>query len=467
MRRFILLLSFLFIFPSIVHSQPEILWSKRFGGIGTDNTVSIIETENGEFVLVNGGNLLKLDSEGNLSWSVGLQGTGKSVIQSNNGGFTVVGNMRGNSGKINMMIEKFDSAGNLLWQTIRDDRDDEIGYDLQQNSDGRYFSIGYYHRYHSFSSSVLAMQFSDTGRILSRKLYSGGYVDWGESISQTSDGGYIVTGILGRDRNMFLMKLDSQGDSLWLKTYGNGTNSGMDAIENSSNEFLAVGSAYSSETSSTDLLIVKTDSEGDTLWTKLFGGEERETGYGVIESPVGGYIVVGDTGVGPHHEGGGDLWLMKIDEDGELLWSKTMGGSGNDGGRSIFNTQDGGFIVSGFLSDSDSTSPDAWVLRFSPEPSIGIDDSYLKIPLSYVLLQNHPNPFNPVTNISYALPISSEVSLIIYNILGDEVARLVDGFQQAGEYKITWNASNVSSGIYFYRLRSSNFTETKKMVLLK
>ena len=79
----------------------------------------------------------------------------------------------------------------------------------------------------------------------------------------------------------------------------------------------------------------------------------------------------------------------------------------------------------------------------------------------------HPNPFNPVTKISYALPISSEVSLIIYNIVGEKFIRIVDSFQSAGEYQSEWNASNVSFGIYFYRLNSGVFTETKKMVLLK
>ena len=89
------------------------------------------------------------------------------------------------------------------------------------------------------------------------------------------------------------------------------------------------------------------------------------------------------------------------------------------------------------------------------------------IPNEIFLSQNHPNPFNPVTTISYSLPVSGEVTLIIYNLLGEEVARLVDGFQQAGEYRLSWNASNVSSGIYFYRLSAGNYTETKKMVLLK
>ena len=98
---------------------------------------------------------------------------------------------------------------------------------------------------------------------------------------------------------------------------------------------------------------------------------------------------------------------------------------------------------------------------------VSVEDDIVTFPNKYFLMQNHPNPFNPVTNISYSLPVSGEMTLIIYNILGEEIARLVDGFQQAGEYNITWNASNFASGIYFYRLGAGNFTETKKMVLLK
>ena len=109
-----------------------------------------------------------------------------------------------------------------------------------------------------------------------------------------------------------------------------------------------------------------------------------------------------------------------------------------------------------------------WIIigHTNPLPT-GIYPDVDNIPSEYRLSQNHPNPFNPLTNISYSLPRAGEVTLIIYNILGEEVARLADGFQQAGEYRTQWSASNVSSGIYFYRLRSGDYTETKKMVLLK
>ena len=99
--------------------------------------------------------------------------------------------------------------------------------------------------------------------------------------------------------------------------------------------------------------------------------------------------------------------------------------------------------------------------------SSGISDSLPVIPSSYAISQNFPNPFNPKTIIRYSIPVAGDVSLIIYNLKGEEIARLVDGFQPAGEYNIVWDASNVSSGVYFYRLQSGGFTQTKKMVVLK
>ena len=86
---------------------------------------------------------------------------------------------------------------------------------------------------------------------------------------------------------------------------------------------------------------------------------------------------------------------------------------------------------------------------------------------SYSLSNAFPNPFNPETKIEYSLSLKSDVSLIIYNLLGEEVIRLVDGFQPAGYHTIEWNASNSASGIYFYRLQVGNFVNKKKMVLLK
>ena len=148
-----------------------------------------------------------------------------------------------------------------------------------------------------------------------------------------------------------------------------------------------------------------------------------------------------------------DPWLQKIDSTGLYRWHALW-------------LEDLSPGVSLFGQDDSSMNP--WIygtetLRYievAVEGEIAIIDKF-------VLTDNYPNPFNPITTIAYSLPRSGDVTLIIYNLLGEEVARLVDGFQQAGEYQTEWNASNVSSGIYFYRLQVGDFTETKKMVLLK
>ena len=89
------------------------------------------------------------------------------------------------------------------------------------------------------------------------------------------------------------------------------------------------------------------------------------------------------------------------------------------------------------------------------------------IPRDFTLFQNYPNPFNPSTTISYRLPKTSHVILKIYNMLGQEVAMLVNEEKVAGVYQAQWNASKLPSGLYFYRLTAGAFTDTKKMMLLK
>jgi hypothetical protein len=89
------------------------------------------------------------------------------------------------------------------------------------------------------------------------------------------------------------------------------------------------------------------------------------------------------------------------------------------------------------------------------------------LPTDFALSQNYPNPFNPTTTISFALPKSSPVTLSVYNILGQEVARLVDGPMAAGAHQVTFDAANMASGIYFYRLQTDGFSEQRKMVLMK
>ena len=130
------------------------------------------------------------------------------------------------------------------------------------------------------------------------------------------------------------------------------------------------------------------------------------------------------------------------------------------------------YITTEFGGFQSSDDPYSGINRISNLP-VSVDEfNNANIPEKYTLSQNYPNPFNPVTTIKYQLPFTSDVKLLIYNLLGQEVFRLERFSQQAGEYLVRWDGRNMqgselSSGIYFYRLQAGDFIQTKKMVLLK
>lgn len=98
---------------------------------------------------------------------------------------------------------------------------------------------------------------------------------------------------------------------------------------------------------------------------------------------------------------------------------------------------------------------------------LAVESDTILVPDKFGLSQNYPNPFNPGTLIKYQLPANSQVTIKVYNILGDEVATIVNEEKPAGSYEIKFDASQLSSGVYFYKLQAGSFVETKKMILLK
>jgi hypothetical protein len=115
-----------------------------------------------------------------------------------------------------------------------------------------------------------------------------------------------------------------------------------------------------------------------------------------------------------------------------------------------------------------STSDSLYVLYNLGGGTVGIqEEKIIETPTTFSLAQNFPNPFNPTTTIQFSLPQAGDVSLKIYNLLGEEVKTLVKEYRQAGKHSVQFNANNLASGIYFYRIQAGSFVETKKMILLR
>jgi hypothetical protein len=209
----------------------------------------------------------------------------------------------------------------------------------------------------------------------------------------------------------------------------------------------------------------------DTLWTKVYGGSNADYAYSIQQTSDDGYIIIGRTS--SFGAGGIDAWLLKTDVIGDILWTKTIGGSGDDRGRSIQHTVDGGYIIAGWTSSFGAGYSDVWLIKTAPDPS-NMEQNIDMIPLDFSLDQNFPNPFNPTTRIKYGIPERTFVELRIYDILGREIEMLVNEEQEAGYYEINFNAAKLSSGIYFYRIQAlpigrqaGAFIHAKKMILIK
>ena len=268
------------------------------------------------------------------------------------------------------------------------------------------------------------------------------------------------------------------------------------------------------------MYIIKLSSSGSLQWTRTLGGTGDDKAQSIMQTTDAGFVVAGYTN--SFGAGNYDMYIVKLNNSGTLQWSRTLGGSGDDQAQSITKTNDGGFIVAGYTESFGAGVKDFYIVKFdangntcgntitpstisgtigtlvtpttivttqnptvtSPTPTsnsggtltticfVGIQPISNEIPTSYMLSQNYPNPFNPTTKIQFAIPPLKGVrgmntKLMIYDILGREVATLVNQQLKPGSYEVEWDGSNYPSGVYFYKLSTESFTNTKRMVLIK
>jgi hypothetical protein len=179
----------------------------------------------------------------------------------------------------------------------------------------------------------------------------------------------------------------------------------------------------------------------------------------------GEYVIAGGRGT---YGGETDLFLIKIDSMGDTIWSLVYGGEDIDVGSSVDLTDDRGYIIAGYTWNWE-TPADAWLVKTGPDTSASHAPSieWVSHPLDFALHPAYPNPFNPTTTISFDLPFQSKVSMTIYNLLGQRVAVLMNGYMLPGNHRLAWDALDLPSGIYFVQLSAGESTQSRKVVLLK
>jgi len=340
-------------------------WFRHYGSVGDDGAFSIQQTSDGGYVVAgysgiysNGHNdiaIYRLDSSGNKVWFKHYGGTNYdhaySIQQTSDGGYIVSGDTDSYTyGGYDITIYKLDSSGNKIWFKHYGGTQDEAGYSIQQTSDGGYIVAGYTKSYTYGNEDFIIYRLNSSGNKVWFKHYGGTGDDSAWSIQQTSDSGYIVGGMTdsytyGAD-DFAIYKLDSNGNKVWFKHYGgNHYDKGKSIQQTSDGGYVMGGHTVSYTYGNEDFAIYRLDSSGNKVWFKHYGGTDSDQGKSIQQTSDGGYIITGYTH--SYSFGESDIAIYKLNSSGNKVWFKHYGGTDFDYGKSIKQTSDGGYIITG------------------------------------------------------------------------------------------------------------------------
>jgi hypothetical protein len=292
---------------------------------------------------------------------------GRSVIETSDGGYATTGyTVTFGAGWEDAWLIKTDESGNMEWNRTYGGTDSDVGYSVIETSDGGYAIAGYTWSYGAGGADAWLIKTDATGNIEWNQTYGGADGDAGYSIVETSDGGYAIAGITysfgAGAADFWLVKTDESGNMEWSQTYGGtSTDSAWSLVETSDEGYAIAGYTSSYGAGSSDFWLVKTNKYGNMEWSQTYGGPSSETGWSVVESSNGGYALTGYTS--SYGAGGYDVWLVKTDEIGNMLWSQTYGGTGTDSGYSVVETRDGGYAIAGYTTSYGAGNNDVWLVK--------------------------------------------------------------------------------------------------------
>ena len=490
-KRKFLLLSSLMLLTSISSAQvePEVQWTRIFGGGIFEFGRGVQQTTDGGYIIVGDTDsfgadnfnvwLIKTDSDGDTLWTETIGGNGEdrgfSVEQTTDGGYIITGMTSSyGAGGFDIWLIRTDSAGSTLWTKTFGGSFWDWATEVQQTTDGGYIITGMTESFGAGCWDVWLIKTDSNGDSEWTRTFGSSNYDNGMSVRQTADGGYIVladTYSYGAGSSDFwLIKTNSTGISSWTKTFGGtGTERSHSVRQTADGGYIMAGDTRSYGSGDYDVWLVKTDSDGESEWTRTFGGAEEDCGCSVQQISDGGYIVAGYTE--SFGAGNSDVWLIRTDDNGDTIWSITVGEDNLDQGRSVDLTTDGGFIIAGNTYDYYAGEYNIYLIKLGPETSISQPQSGTLPELSDIHI--YPNPFSYLTTITFDVLSGTDeaVSFSIYDISGRIVTTLVDKPMEAGSYSMVWNGTDngglhVCPGVYFCRIEGSIFNYTKRMILL-
>ena len=412
------------------YNRPEIFTQNIFGGSQVDISYDMKSTIDGGYIVVgeslsDDGNvvgnkgendcwILKLDRNYNIQWQKTYGGSSYdaayTVVQTNDGGYLIGARTESNDGDISVSIGdedfwliKLGPLGKIEWERTYGGTLFDRVISVQQTTDGGYVLAGETHSIdgnigsNHGSSDGWVVKLAKDGSLEWEKTFGGSQYDWLRKIIQLDDGKYVIGGSMqSSDGNIgnnygntdfWVAMLDSDGNYIWEKNYGGSMNDIFtNMIELQSGDFIVIGGSTSSDgdfinnKGDFDYSILKINNSGNILWSKSYGGSKKEIARTVMETPDNCYIIAGYTASVDYdissYYGNNDCWLIKLDSLGNLLWESSYGGSGSESSASLVLINEERFLMAAHSESVDGDVvknngyEDFWIVELSTEKEV-------------------------------------------------------------------------------------------------
>jgi uncharacterized protein YunC (DUF1805 family) len=367
---------------------PPVQWSRTFGEGNNVSGGPVQQTKDSGYILCGmietpnvethrneyGTLLIKTDAYGNKLWDKTFDGGYiNSLQQTTDDGYIMCGNFQFSEYEDSAIwLIKTDAAGNKIWDQTFKDKKSGLGNSVQQTTDGGYILCGTMELYGDDNDDIWLIKTDAEGNKLWDKTFGSEHDNTGRSVQQTADGGYILCGIISYRASEEsysswprLIKTDADGNTTWDKTLGAGDQQCGDVRQTNDGGYIVCGNNMIVPWA-IQVLLIRTDASGNKLWDKSFGGRGVAFSFAVQQTTDGGYVTCG---VKYRPMGSGNsLWVIKTDADGNGLWEGRFDDAMWNSGNSIQQTADGGYIVCGRTSNHIEEGHSILLLKLAPEP---------------------------------------------------------------------------------------------------
>jgi parallel beta-helix repeat protein len=396
-------------------------WNRTYGTGNDERAYSIIATSDGGYALAGTTGtfekdfwFVKVDSVGNMEWnrtkSFYLANNAHSAVQTVDGGYVVAGYSLFYNNQ-DMVLIKYDSSGNYQWWNRYGGTNSEAAYSLVQTANGSLISAGHTKSYGAGWEDFYLVSTDSTGNFQWQQTYGGSGSDYAECVIQTSNGGYALCGITDSfgagGYDFLLVKTDSDGNMEWNCSYGGVSDEwAYSLIQTADGGYVIAGYTFSNGAGASDVWLVKTDVSGNMVWNKTYGGMDHDFASCIVQTYDGGYAVAGSTE--SFGAGNNDFWVFKTDSAGNMVWNKTFGGSNVDVARSMIQTDDGGYAIAGGTSSFGAGREDFWLIKLATPTYIG--DVYIRADGS---IDPSEAPISSLDNVTYTVTGNINGSIIV------------------------------------------------------